>query len=182
MIAGVTSPMRTLIDCVRTLPFGAALAIADSALRNGGCDQAELGQLATLQGPGAVQARRVAEHANGAAANPFESVLRALCIEVGLDATPQVPIYQDHGSHTVFLGRPDLLDRGRRLILEAESYEYHGGRKDLARDCRRFNRFQLGGFRCGRFPWEDTLYDQDGVRETLLQLAEGWFTPVVWAG
>lgn len=31
----VTDPIRTVIDCARTLPFGEALAIADSALRHG---------------------------------------------------------------------------------------------------------------------------------------------------
>jgi predicted transcriptional regulator of viral defense system len=34
-IDDVTTPVRTLLDCARKLPFGEALTIADSALRTG---------------------------------------------------------------------------------------------------------------------------------------------------
>jgi len=55
--AGVTSQEHTLVDCLRTLPEDEALAIADSALREGFL----AGRLASLvrdaRGPGARQAR-----------------------------------------------------------------------------------------------------------------------------
>ncbi|MDX6294410.1 MAG: hypothetical protein QOH50_3485, partial [Kribbellaceae bacterium] len=31
--AGVTEPLRTVLDCARTLPFGEALAVADKAVQ-----------------------------------------------------------------------------------------------------------------------------------------------------
>ena len=45
-----------------------------------------------VRGAGAKRIRRVLAHADGRSANPFESVLRALCIEAGLDVVPQAPI------------------------------------------------------------------------------------------
>ena len=75
----VTSPLRTVIDCARVLPFPAALAVADSALRHGDVDFEAL-VLASegVRGKGAAEARRVAENASPLAANPFESVLRGI--------------------------------------------------------------------------------------------------------
>lgn len=115
IVDGVTSRDRTLVDCLRRLPFDEALCIADSALRDG-MSPAALAALARgVRGPGAPQVRRVAELARGESANAFESVLRALAIEAGLDVEPQVWIAED-GQRI----RPDLVDEGRRLVLEAD--------------------------------------------------------------
>ncbi|WP_144008600.1 type IV toxin-antitoxin system AbiEi family antitoxin domain-containing protein [Enemella evansiae] len=169
--AGVTSRSRTLVDCLRTLPFDAGLAIADSALRNGDCAEFTLQRLAkAVRGRGAGTVRRVASCATALAANPFESVLRALCLDAGLDVEPQVAIYREDGPQREFLGRPDLVDRGRRLIFEADSYEYHGGQQEFRRDCRRYNGFQLVPFRCFRMPWLDTIREQHRVTDVLVQL------------
>lgn len=49
---GVTGPVRTVIDCARTLPFPEALAVADSALRAGAVTSAGLIEAADrLSGP-----------------------------------------------------------------------------------------------------------------------------------
>jgi hypothetical protein len=67
----VTSPARTLLDCITGLPFDEALAIADSALRAGSITPSTLVALAaTARGNGARQARRVATVADDRAANP----------------------------------------------------------------------------------------------------------------
>ena len=89
----VTSPVRTVTDCARRLEFGPALAVADSALRHGDVTRAGLVEAAAVvRGKGAARARRVAAHASGLAANPFESMLRAIAIEVGMTVRPQVAI------------------------------------------------------------------------------------------
>ena len=80
---GVTTPFRTVIDCARLLPFDEALAVADSALRSGLVTREELDAI-DVRGAGAAAVRRVLRHADARAANPFESVLRALCLEAGL--------------------------------------------------------------------------------------------------
>jgi hypothetical protein len=42
IVAGVTGPLRTVVDCARVLPFDSALAVADSALRSGNVRRADL--------------------------------------------------------------------------------------------------------------------------------------------
>ena len=66
----VTSQERTVVDCMRALPFDEALAVADSALRHGSFTPAELIALAAdARGPGAARCRRVAGLADGRSAN-----------------------------------------------------------------------------------------------------------------
>ena len=129
----VTSPERTLLDCLRALPLTEAVAVADSALRHG-FGRARLLALARgARGPGSRQVRYVADLATPEAANPFESALRALASEVpGLRVRPQVPIHDPH-----FLGRPDLVDERLGIVLEADSFTWHASRAAFARDCRR---------------------------------------------
>ncbi|WP_035903933.1 DUF559 domain-containing protein [Knoellia subterranea] len=170
--AGVTSPLRTVLDCARTLPFDEGLAVADSALRSGKVDKADLECAAlVLKGPGAVAARRVAKHADGRAANPLESVLRALTIEVGLELTPQLEVADPGLYAKVDLGSEEL-----RLVVEAEGYETHGTRKGLRRDCRRHALFAIWGWASLRFAYEDVMFEQEWVRWVLrswLVLREG---------
>jgi very-short-patch-repair endonuclease len=162
-----TSMRRTLSDCLRTLPFDEALCIADSALQMGSITKPELVQLAAgIRGRGAVQARRVAGAADGGAANPFESVLRAIALDVpGLAVVPQHPVtVGDQVLH------PDLADARARVIVEAESFQWHGDRRALRRDCRRYNAFTIAGWVVIRFSWEDVMLDPVYVRNTLAAL------------
>ena len=159
-----TTIERTLVDCMRSLPFDEALAIADSALRHRSITKARLIELADgVQGTGAPQARRVAREASALAANPFESVLRAISLDVpGLDLRPQVVIADREGR-----GRADLVDTERRWVVEAESHTWHSRRGALRRDCRRYTKLVLLGWRVLRFAWEDVMFHPDYVRECL---------------
>lgn len=75
---GVTSPVRTVLDCAATMPFADALAIADSALRRALIDPADLVSAAlSRKGAGRQRMIRVSSAADGLAANPFESGMRA---------------------------------------------------------------------------------------------------------
>ena len=159
----LTSRERTLLDCLRGLPFDEALAVADSALRDG-FGAANLASLAdAARGPGSARARRVARVADARAANPFESVLRAIGLGVaGLSVEPQVEIWEPE-----FLGRVDLADRRLRIALEADSFEWHGGRDQLASDCRRYNGLVVRGWLVLRFSWDDVMFHPDQVRRIL---------------
>ena len=86
-----TNQAKTLEMCGRRLPFDEALAITDSALRAGyPADELHLAAHAA-KGPGSARWRRVVAHADGRADNPFESVLRAIALDVpGLNVEPQV--------------------------------------------------------------------------------------------
>ena len=86
----VTSPVRTVVDCARAYPLDVALSVADSALR-AGVDRDRL-HAAALASPrtGRTRALRVVVAADVRADNPFESVLRAIALEVpGLCVEPQ---------------------------------------------------------------------------------------------
>lgn len=162
--AGVTGPLRTVIDCARHLPFDEALAIADSALRAGEVTRAELDAV-RVRGAGAAAVRRVLAHADGRAANPFESVLRALCLEAELDVQPQQGI--DLGSGTV---HPDLVMPSLRVVIEADSWTFHATRGAHARDCARYNLLVIHGWRVFRFTWEQVMLEQSYVRWVLAQV------------
>ena len=158
-----TSADRTLLDCLRTLPLADALAVADSALRAGVSRDHLLAIARDARGPGARRVRHVASLADGRAANPFESALRAICLEVeGLDVVPQVAIHDPH-----FLGRPDLVDCRLRILLEADSFEWHGTREALVRDARRYNALVAAGWLVLRFTWDDVMHHPDLVAATL---------------
>lgn len=157
----VTSPELTLVQCLRTLPFDEALAVADSALRNGEPPSTLRRIHMTVRGPGAPRVRRVCDEATDLAANPFESVLRAIALEVpGLQVQPQRQIAEGT--------RPDLVDRDLRLVLEADSFEWHGGRAALRRDAQRYNQMVVDGWLVLRFAWEDVMFEQDYVRGCLV--------------
>jgi very-short-patch-repair endonuclease len=165
---GVTSKARTLLDCLQSCAFDEALCVADSALRHGDVTSAGLvGLCASATGAGARQARRVARLADGRAANPFESVLRALSIDVrGLDLVPQVTI-RDRG----LVVRPDLVDRVRGLVVEADSHTWHSSRGALRRDCQRYTALVLRGWTVIRFAWEDVMFEPQYGRSCLADLA-----------
>lgn len=163
VVGGVTSPLRTVVDCARTLPFTEGLAVADSALRAHAVCLGELQRTAAATvGPGATSVRRVARHADGRAANPFESVLRALAIEEGFDLEPQLTVTDD-GLFVV----ADLGSRALRLVLEADGFEHHGTRRGLAKDCRRHTGLSVFGWSSLRFSFEDVMHDQAWTRWAL---------------
>lgn len=170
----VTSPERTLVDCLRTLPYDEALAVADSALRHLALTPSGLRALAaSVRGPGAPAVRQVARDARGEAANPFESVLRALATEAGLDVRPQVAIR--HAGESV---RPDLVDVDRKLVLEADSFAWHGSRGALRRDARRYNWLVSHGWTVLRFAYEDVMQDPAYVRDLLAAMRAPLHTEV----
>lgn len=159
-----TSVEVTLENCLRRLPFDEALAIADSALREG-VGPSVLKRVADeARGPGSPQIRRVAAAATALAANPFESVLRAICLDVpGLNMRPQVMITDGE-----FAVRPDLVDERLRIIGEADSFAWHGSRSALASDARRYNMLVINGWLVLRFCYEDVMFHPEQVRRVLV--------------
>ncbi|MEO5652693.1 MAG: hypothetical protein ABIN79_10865 [Marmoricola sp.] len=160
---GVTSAVRTVLDCATTLPYAEALAIADSAIRHAEVARYEL-TLAAAASPlrGRARRLRVARTCDGRAANPFESALRAHALDAGLDVEPQAWIHTGHG-----WVRPDLLDDRRGLAVEAESFTWHGRRDQLTRDCRKYNDLVLIGLTLLRFSWEQVFLRPQEVCDTL---------------
>lgn len=164
VVAGRTSALRTALDCARTLPFDEALAVLDSALRSGGLTTPMLLH-AVQQGPrtGRSRATRVIEAASAKAANPFESVLRVLALEVpGFTPVPQ--------GEVPGIGHADVADLGLRIALEAESWEHHGLREAFEYDIRRYTAMVRCGWLVVRFTWDDVMQKPGYVRETIRDL------------
>jgi very-short-patch-repair endonuclease len=167
---GRTTAGRTIVDCARDLPFSQALAVADSGVRNGNITAGAIQDLAqAAPRTGRRRCLKVAEHVSGKAANPFESVLRAISIGVpGLALEPQVVIEQDG-----WTARPDLVNVERRLVVEADSFEFHGARAALKRDCERYNSLTLRGWLVLRFSYEHVMFQPDYVLDSL-RAADLW--------
>lgn len=168
VVDGATSRDRTLLDCLRHLPFDEALTIADSALREGYSRDRLRALVRDARGTGASRMRQIAELASPAAGNPFESVLRATALRVpGLAVRPQVTIRGQVAGGTRFLGRVDLADECLGIIAEADSFEWHGGRDALRRDARRYNALVVHGWLVLRFTWEEVMFEPDHVEAVL---------------
>lgn len=165
LVSGRTSRVRTVLDCAEHLPLDEAVCVADSALREGKVSKEELEAAAMRLRPN-VRHRvvKVLELADGRSANPFETTLRLIAQRVGgLEVIPQHEISDATG----FVGRVDLADVGLRLVIEAEGYEFHGGRDAFVKDCRRYNRLVCAGWLVLRFTWEEVMFRPEEVEATI---------------
>ncbi len=155
-----TSHLRTVLDCAAELPFDEALAVADSALRHGDLTRDDL--LGALRPDTPAPVRQVLEHASDLAANPFESVLRAILIEAGIPVVPQWA--------TTIAGvtyHPDLADPFSALAIEANSWAHHAGKAEHDADCTRYNALVTGGWTVLRFTWEQVMFAPHEVVATV---------------
>lgn len=162
-----TTPLRTVIDCARDLPMPEALAVADSALRAGVVTRADVTE-ALLPRTGRARARELLDQASSWAANPFESGLRGLAVEAtGPIWTPQQPLTLRSG----LVLHCDAGAPGPRIALEADSHEFHASRRDIVRDCHRYNEMTIAGWVVLRFAWEHVMFHPDWVREVIAWVA-----------
>jgi very-short-patch-repair endonuclease len=155
-----TSRVRTVLDCAAELPFDEALAVADSALRSGQVTREQLEAALAADASSAV--RRVVAHASSLAANPFESVLRAILIEAGISVVPQWGT--TIGGITY---HPDLADPIHGIAIEADSFAHHAARADHEEDCLRYNALVIGGWIVLRFTWEQVMFSPGEVVATV---------------
>lgn len=164
VVDGVTTKRRTLVDCLRNLPVTESLPIVDSALRLGDVSYAELQQIAReMRGRGRARAMAVARLASRKPVNAYESSLRGIAVQVpGLSVTPQAEVRA--GGREL---HPDLYDDRLRLVIETESFAWHGKTAALTRDCWRYNAFALAGKTIIRFSWAQVIHQPEYVYEVL---------------
>ncbi|MDQ4488880.1 type IV toxin-antitoxin system AbiEi family antitoxin [Sinomonas sp. ASV486] len=164
-----TSPVRTVLDCAAMLPFAEGLAVADSALRMQAASRAELEAAAvTWVGRNKAAQRRVLKYMDGRAANAFESGLRAACLEAGVEMEPQAVIHTAGGDYRVDLAHQVEVEAVQvEVVAEADSYEWHGGREDLHRDCTRYNELVRAGRVVLRFSWEHVMHEREWIGEVV---------------
>lgn len=162
----ITDRHRTVLDCARLPPFDDALCVADSALRSGDPD-ALFDAIHHMPRLRRRRIERVLDAATPAAANPFESALRAICLTVpGLGVRPQVSIHGARG----FIARVDLADTRLKIVIEADSHEFHHTRDQLDTDCHRHAELAAQGWLVVRFTWVQVIFRAQWVRETLTRL------------
>lgn len=109
------------------------------------------------------EALRVALAADRRAANPFESVLRAIALGVpGLAVVPQGEV----GA----IGHADLIDAELRIAVEAESFEFHALPEAFRDDVRRYTAMTRTGWLVARFVWDDVMHRPAYVHAALADL------------
>jgi very-short-patch-repair endonuclease len=150
----VTDPLRTCLDCLRTLPLREALVVADSAARQGRIRPETLQrEAAALRGNGAGAARAAAGLVDARHESPLESVACAEMHLAGLPAPePQVVLDTPLGRRRV-----DFWFRLQRVGVETDGFETHGTRTGLLTDCERHNGYAVGGLLVVRFGFEHVM-------------------------
>lgn len=155
----VTTVVQTVLDCCRDLTEVEALCVVDAALRRGVRRDVLLESADALSRQVRGRVRRVVELGDGRSANAFESCLRHAGLSVpGLDLEPQVQI----GPHRV-----DLADRVLRIVVEAESYAFHGSKEMFRHDTRRYTALVIDDWMVLRFVWEDVVLRPEVVQRDL---------------
>jgi very-short-patch-repair endonuclease len=150
---------------------GHVVSIGDSALRSGLVDYAALtAAVASLRRPGARRAGDRLPLLDARAANAFESCCRAVLLGAGIDGfLPQVVI-RHHGR---WIGRVDLVDRRRRIVVECDGHDTHGGRTAFVADLVRFTSLVAAGWRPLRFTWEQVMFRPEWVLEMVRDTVDG---------
>lgn len=168
----VTSAPRTAIDLGAVLPSARVERAVDTIWRRKLATPDQLWAcVERLDTPGRpwvhVAKRAIAVRVGiDLGTNEFEERLRRLVTRAALpDPEPQVAIHDARGS---FIGRVDWLIRDVRLVLECDSFEWHGTWHRRKADLRRDRRLVAAGYVVLRFSWEDVTDDGRQVVEDLL--------------
>jgi very-short-patch-repair endonuclease len=159
----VTTPLRTVVDCLREESLRVALSVGDSALATGLVTAEQLREAVDpLRGPHSRKAKDRLCLLDARAANAFESSMRAILIAAGiLGFQPQVNIRKGGK----WVGRVDLAHRGLRIVIECDGFDTHGGREAFVTDLVRHTELTAAGWRTLRFTWEQVMFHPEWVLE-----------------
>ena len=148
----VTTPLQTVLDCLRTLSTRQAVVIADAALRQERFTRDELAKaVEAIRGDrNAPRARSAFAMVDARSESVLESLCRVTLMEAGI-APPDLQTRIETPSGAV---RVDFCWPEQRVVLEAEGFLTHGQRDALARDCVRGNGIVLAGYTLLRVAWE----------------------------
>jgi hypothetical protein len=165
-----TTAARTVVDCSLTLPFDAAVVIADQALNKGSTTLPQLEAILKSLGrrKGVGQARRVLAAADPGAGSPGETLLRIILTQAGIEVESQVELFDKLGQ---FLGRVDLVVKGFPVVIEFDGRAKYqlGGDIEQAHweeKCRHDD-LENAGYIVRRFRWEQFSRPQEILRIVL---------------
>ena len=150
----ITSPLRTLVDCVGLLTPAAAVCAIDGALHQHLVSkedlQAAVRMRSGLRGASALAA--AVALADGRAETAFETLTHLLILPVVPTLEPQVLLLDDQGC---IVARFDLGDRERQFAVESDGKLGHSGEEMVAKDRRRDRRTEQLGWHTERVTWFD---------------------------
>lgn len=149
-----TSGLRTALDLARVLPTREALVAAESAVRRGLADSAELTRrLRATEGSGASGLRLVGELLDPSSGSVLESLLRWTLHDAGVPRPrTQHQVCDEEGTD---IARVDFCWPAQRLVVETDGFAFHSTREAYRRDRERLNQLVRLGWRVLRFSWED---------------------------
>jgi len=151
-VAGIpaTTLVRTVWDCLTTLPPADALVLADAALR-AGVDRSALEGRFRPRARGAARALAVLAFADDGAESPPESICRFQVLRAGLPVpSTQVEVTTRLGTFWGDLGWPEW-----RLLLEYDGRPKYDGTEALMAEKRRHDALVEAGWRALRITKED---------------------------
>lgn len=162
----VTTVVVTVLDLCRSLPLAQAVAVADSAVRRGAVELADLTQALCLlpAGRGRDRVARVLGLVDERCGSVLESLVRVLLAEHGL-RPPQTQL--EVRVRAGLIGRVDFAWPDARLVVETDGFAFHADRRTYRDDRRRGNALVLAGWRVLRFSWEDAVRHPEYVVATV---------------
>lgn len=149
----VTGPGRTVFDCLRLLPEGAALTLLDRALHCGWTCPDELAERVRSRA-GWRGTARVAQLLFAAAGSRSEAERAAAVLLGSAGITGWVANARIH-DRVGLIGYGDIVFSSARLVIEIDGWAYHGDRARFQRDRTRQNRLVADGWTVLRFTWDD---------------------------
>lgn len=148
-----TTVARTLLELAATEPFENAVVAADSALRQGLCDLAELHAMVSGHSGsrGITRVRRVLAAADSGAQSPGETRLRLAFLAAGIPRPRTHHLLVDEDGRALAEG--DLVDPERLLWHEYDGFAVHTQRSVFRRDRTRQRMLERRGWQVMR--WTD---------------------------
>lgn len=161
--APVAPPALALTQAAAVLPFRELVVAADHLIRprreHNGTSVVALGELeaaaATAKTRGIRRLRTALSLARAGAESRMETLLRLVLIGHGLPELPlQVEIHDARGK---WIGRFDMADLVRKLIVEYDGEQHRTSDRQYARDANRLERARDAGYQVLRFRHTDVL-------------------------
>jgi very-short-patch-repair endonuclease len=158
----VTSPARTLVDCLRFLPRDAASAVLDRSQQRGTVDLSEAAAMLSPKGRGTRQARQLLASADGAV-SAAERLLVSLLRGAGITGWhANYPVQLRTRSAVIDVAFPEL-----KVAVEVDGFAYHSDVERFRDDRVRQNALVTAGWLVLRFTWYDLVQTPDAVLDEI---------------
>lgn len=160
----IVSPQAALLQASATLPLRELVVAADHLILPREADGSSgLVSLADLRAAavgshqrGVRRTRTALSFARVGAESRMESLLRLILVSYGLDVLElQVDVFDGDGRR---IGRFDMVDRERKLIVEYDGEQHRNDREQYLKDQQRLDRARAAGYRILRLHKEDLLH------------------------